>query len=247
PALDVAVGEGLEGEAAGDIDQRIEPAEMRCGCVDRLLGRSRVRKIDAAELDPLGRGRHLRRCVIDAGDARATFLRGFGDHPAERAQRSRDDDDFSVHDHFSATGSRSTLAPVENHLQWSCISRRNGLATSDSKAGMIHMVDTPQACDPHFDLFQFAHPLRHLTESICRGRRTKIVAIGSSSTAGEPTAPDWQVKIVPYPARPELACRRNYYGAMIDVLNRGLGGQEAPGELSRFASGVIADGPALLI
>jgi hypothetical protein len=112
---------------------------------------------------------------------------------------------------------------------------------------MIHMADTPPVCDPHFDLFQFSHPLRHLTASIGRGRRTKIVAIGSSSTAGEPTAPDWQVKIIPYPARLELALRRNYYGAMIDVLNRGLGGQEAPEELSRFESDVITEAPALVI
>ena len=70
---------------------------------------------------------------------------------------------------------------------------------------------------------------------------------GSSSTAGEPTAPDWQVKIVPYPARVELALRRNFFGAMIDVLNRGLGGQEAPEELSRFESDVIAEAPALVI
>ena len=109
------------------------------------------------------------------------------------------------------------------------------------------MADTPKACDPHLDLFPFTHSLRHLTESVSRRRRTKIVAIGSSSTAGEPTAPDWQVKIVPFPARLELALRRNYYGGMIDVLNRGLGGQEAPEELSRFESDVIAEAPALVI
>lgn len=109
------------------------------------------------------------------------------------------------------------------------------------------MANTPQACDPHLDLFPFAHPLRHLTESVNRQRRTKIVAIGSSSTAGEPSPPDWQVKIMPYPARLELALRRNYYGAVIDVLNRGLGGQEAPEELSRFESDIIAEAPALVI
>lgn len=112
---------------------------------------------------------------------------------------------------------------------------------------MAHMADTPQFCDPHLDLFPFSVPLRHFSESLGRGRRTKVVAIGSSSTAGEPTAPDWQVKIVPYPARLELALRRNYYGAMIDVLNRGLGGQDAPEELSRFESDVIAEAPALVI
>lgn len=112
---------------------------------------------------------------------------------------------------------------------------------------MAHMADTPQVCDPHLNLFPFSFPLRHFNEGLGRGRRTKVVAIGSSSTAGEPSAPDWQVKIVPYPARLELALRRRYFGSMIDVLNRGLGGQEAPEELSRFESDVIAEAPALVI
>jgi hypothetical protein len=109
------------------------------------------------------------------------------------------------------------------------------------------MADAPKYFDPHLDLFPFTHPLPHLTESINRGRRTKIVAIGSSSTAGEPTKPDWQVRIVPYPARLELALRREHFGCMIDVLNRGLGGQEAPDELARFECDVIAEAPAMVI
>lgn len=119
------------------------------------------------------------------------------------------------------------------------------------------MALAPKYFDPHIDLFPFTHPLLHLTESIHRGRRTKIVAIGSSSTAGEPTqgeptagqptASDWQVRIVPYPARLELALRRKHFGCMIDVLNRGLGGQEAPDELARFESDVIAEAPAMVI
>jgi hypothetical protein len=107
------------------------------------------------------------------------------------------------------------------------------------------MADTPQACDPHLDLFPFSYPLPHLTDSLRRGRRTKIVAIGSSSTAGEPI--NNEVNIVPYPARLELAMRMKYYGSMIDVLNRGFGGQEAPEELSRFESDVIGEAPAMVI
>jgi acyl-CoA thioesterase-1 len=112
---------------------------------------------------------------------------------------------------------------------------------------MVHMADTPLVCDPHLDLFPFTYPLRHFSESVARGRRTRVVALGSSSTAGEPSAPDWQVKIVPYPARLELALRRRYFGSMIDVLNRGLSGQDAAEELSRIESDVIAEAPALVI
>jgi hypothetical protein len=103
------------------------------------------------------------------------------------------------------------------------------------------------SCNPHLDLVSFKFPLEHFAESLRSGRRTKVVAIGSSSTAGEPTAPDWQVKIVPYPTRLELRLRKRYPGRLIDVMNRGVGGQEAPEELSRFESDVIAEEPALTI
>ncbi len=77
------------------------------------------------------------------------------------------------------------------------------------------MSDAPRPCDTHLDLVGFKYPLPHLTQSLKRQRKTKIVAIGSSSTAGEG-------KIVPYPCRLELALRDRFHGRMIDVLNRGI-------------------------
>jgi hypothetical protein len=58
-----------------------------------------------------------------------------------------------------------------------------------------------------------------LTESLKRQRRTRIVAIGSSSTAGTNG-------IVPFPHRLEMLMRQpqRWYGRMIDVINRGIGG-----------------------
>jgi acyl-CoA thioesterase-1 len=108
------------------------------------------------------------------------------------------------------------------------------------------MPDAPRPCDLHLDLVKFKYPLPHLTESLKRRRRTRVVAIGSSSTAGEPSQ-NGEVKILPFPHRLELALRKRSYGRMIDVLNRGIGGQEAPQELSRFESDVIAEAPALVI
>jgi hypothetical protein len=102
-------------------------------------------------------------------------------------------------------------------------------------------------CNPHLELVGFQFRLGHFAQSLRQGRRIKVVAIGSSSTAGEPTGPDWQVKIVPYPARLELRLRKRYPGRLIDVMNRGIGGQEAPEELSRFESDVIGEEPALTI
>ena len=98
----------------------------------------------------------------------------------------------------------------------------------------VHM---PESND---DLVRFKYPLPHLTQSLKSQRKVKIVAIGSSSTAGEG-------KIVPYPGRLELALRGRFHGRMIDVLNRGVGGQEALDELSRFDPDVIDEAPALVI
>jgi hypothetical protein len=103
-------------------------------------------------------------------------------------------------------------------------------------------MDTAPACHPHPDLVTFGRPLPHFRDSLRRRRKTRIVAIGSSSTAGANG-------ILAYPCRLELLLRQSpeLYGRMIDVVNRGIGGQEAPEELSRFESDVIAEAPALVI
>ena len=102
------------------------------------------------------------------------------------------------------------------------------------------MTDAPRPCNPHLDLVGFKHPLPRLTESLKQQRKIKIVAIGSSSTAGEGD-------IIPFPFRLELALRKQYPGRMIDVVNRGIGGQEAPEEFSRLESDVVAEAPTLTI
>jgi len=102
------------------------------------------------------------------------------------------------------------------------------------------MTDASRPCDTHADLVAFKYPLPHLTESLKRQRKIKIVAVGSSSTAGTNG-------VIPYPHRLELLLRDRYYGRMIDVLNRGIGGQEAPEELSRLECDVIAEAPSLVI
>jgi acyl-CoA thioesterase-1 len=102
------------------------------------------------------------------------------------------------------------------------------------------MPDAPRPCDTHLDLIDFKYPLPHLTQSLKRQRKIRIVAIGSSSTAGADN-------VMPYPPRLELFLRKRFYGRMIDVLNRGIGGQEAPEELSRFESDVIQEAPSLVI
>jgi acyl-CoA thioesterase I len=105
------------------------------------------------------------------------------------------------------------------------------------------MPDAQQA-----DPFDFRYPLKHLTKSLNTQRNTKIVAFGSSSTAGAR-------QVVPFPAYLELMMRGEFgsqmtseFGKrMINVINRGVGGEEASTELPRMKSDVIDEAPALVI
>jgi hypothetical protein len=84
-----------------------------------------------------------------------------------------------------------------------------------------------------------AYSLPNLTESLKKQRKIRIVAIGSSSTAGE-------ADVLPYPSRLEMLLRDRVHDRMIDVLNRGIGGQEAPSELLCFETDVVVEAPALV-
>jgi hypothetical protein len=84
----------------------------------------------------------------------------------------------------------------------------------------------------------FEYGLTRFAESV-RGR-AKIVAIGSSSTAGHGG-------IQPYPERLLSFLQAQYPNAEIAMVNRGIGGQEAPLEFQRFDTDVIAEKPDLVI
>jgi hypothetical protein len=102
------------------------------------------------------------------------------------------------------------------------------------------MTDGPPACNTHPDLVAFTRPLLHFRDSLKRQRKTRIVALGSSSTAGANN-------VLPFPGRLEFLLRQGQFGRLIDVVNRGIGGQESPEELSRLECDVIAEDPALVI
>jgi lysophospholipase L1-like esterase len=104
---------------------------------------------------------------------------------------------------------------------------------------MFTMPNPPRPCNKHLELFNYK-PLTHFAKALKAQRKVKVVAIGSSSTAG---ADD----VLPYPPRLEMLLRKEFFGRLIDVINRGIGGQEAPEELSRFESDVLGDAPALVI
>jgi lysophospholipase L1-like esterase len=83
--------------------------------------------------------------------------------------------------------------------------------------------------------------LPKLAESLKGADPVRIVALGSSTTAG-------RGDIVAYPYRLEALLRAQHPPPlMIDVLNRGVSGQEAPAEFDRLGQDVIAENPCLVI
>ncbi len=85
----------------------------------------------------------------------------------------------------------------------------------------------------------FEQPLTIFANRL-KGGQVKVVAIGSSTTAGEGG-------IAPYPQRLLANLRILFPKATIDVVNRGVGGEEAPQERRRFKHDVFDQNPDLVI
>ena len=86
----------------------------------------------------------------------------------------------------------------------------------------------------------FEQPLTILANRLRDKAPVKAVAIGSSTTAGEGG-------IAPYPQRLLADLRIQFPKATIDVINRGVGGEEAPKELMQFKHDVFEQNPDLVI
>jgi hypothetical protein len=102
------------------------------------------------------------------------------------------------------------------------------------------MPDALPKCEIPAELIRFERPLFHLGKQLNGAGPIKIVAIGSSSTAGEGG-------IAPYPTRLETALRLRFPGRTINVTNKGVSGEEAPEEFRRLDEDVVAQTPVLAI
>jgi hypothetical protein len=106
------------------------------------------------------------------------------------------------------------------------------------------MPDTPPNVKVPDEFVTLDYPLPHLAEALQGKGPVRIVAMGSSSTAG-------RGDVVPYPHRLEMYLRVPYKDRFpdlrIDVLNRGRGGEEAIEELKRFDADIFAERPSLVV
>src|SRR4051794_30315086 len=93
------------------------------------------------------------------------------------------------------------------------------------------------------DLARIERPLTRFAFRLAGGLPIKVVAIGSSSTAGAgASAPAGS-----YPSRLEAELGRHFPGHQLTVVNRGVNGEEAPDMVARFEKSVIAEAPHLVL
>jgi acyl-CoA thioesterase I len=122
------------------------------------------------------------------------------------------------------------------------------LAATIAIAGIMMLpnrapAETPVQCAAASDLARFSLPLSRVAQRVALGEPVKIVAIGSSSTSGAGASSTAST----YPSRLEVELKARFPRLSIRVLNRGVGGEEVPQMLARFADAVIAENPDLVI
>jgi acyl-CoA thioesterase-1 len=98
-------------------------------------------------------------------------------------------------------------------------------------------------CSVPSELTRLATPLTRTAKHLASGEPLKIVAIGSSSTAGAGASSPAHS----YPSRLAVELAALFPKRPISVVNRGVNGDETQGMLARFERDVIAEKPDLVI
>jgi acyl-CoA thioesterase-1 len=103
--------------------------------------------------------------------------------------------------------------------------------------------DMHPACKVLASQDRLDYPLTRVSRHLESDRAIKIVAIGSSSTAGAgASSPE-----ASYPSRLEAELTQHFLWQDTTVLNRGTNGEEVGDMLARFDTSVIAEKPDLVI
>jgi acyl-CoA thioesterase-1 len=150
----------------------------------------------------------------------------------------------------------------QSHIRWMAVflyaTSLIGLATTAPLAEMLSatrptILVGPGPADPKVaseiacmvspKQARFDYPLSRVSRRLAADQAVKIVAIGSSSTAGAGATSSEAT----YPSRLEVELTKDLPGRDISVLNRGVNGEEAADMLARFDTSVVAEQPDLVI
>jgi acyl-CoA thioesterase I len=117
------------------------------------------------------------------------------------------------------------------------------IEASAQKAVVSAQPSASPPCSAPKELARLERPLTHTARLLAAGLPIRIVAIGSSSTAGAgASSPE-----ASYPSRLAAELADRFPGHEIMVLNRGANGEEARDMLARFETTVIAERPDLVL
>ena len=115
-------------------------------------------------------------------------------------------------------------------------------AVAPARAETAAETAKPECVAPT-ELTRLQNPLKRVSRQLAGGHAIRIVAIGSSSTAGAGASSP----AMTYPSRLEAELRAMYPRADITVLNRGVNGEESRDMLARFDRDVISHHPDLVL
>jgi lysophospholipase L1-like esterase len=118
-----------------------------------------------------------------------------------------------------------------------------GPAGAQELAPKLESVTPKHECDAPSELSRLVNPLKRMAQRIAGGQPIKIVAIGSSSTAGAGASS----AAMTYPSRLEVELKTLFPRIDITVLNRGVGGETTTEMLARFDHDVFAEKPDLVV
>jgi acyl-CoA thioesterase I len=121
-------------------------------------------------------------------------------------------------------------------------------ASQSAKPAALHpttapTMPPPPACGAPSLLAHLDHPLLHTARRAAPREPPVVIAIGSSSTAGAGASSP----AASYPSRLAAELKKLFPGHDITVLNRGVNGEETQDMMARFATGVIAEHPQLVL
>jgi lysophospholipase L1-like esterase len=110
-------------------------------------------------------------------------------------------------------------------------------------SGIAFAGDEPRACNAQHDLTRLAYALPHTAKRLSDRAPLTIVALGSSSTAGAGASSP----AASYPSRLAAVLQQAFPSSVINVLNRGVNGEEARDMLDRFERNIAAEQPDLVL
>ncbi|MGH8734424.1 MAG: SGNH/GDSL hydrolase family protein [Burkholderiales bacterium] len=117
------------------------------------------------------------------------------------------------------------------------------IEASAQKAVASAQTSASPQCSAPRELARLERPLTRTARLLAAGEPIKIVAIGSSSTAGAgASSPD-----ATYPSRLAAELADKFPDHQITVLNRGVNGEDAEGMLARLDTAVTVEKPDLVL